>query len=95
MQSANYLIRDTLSGTVQAIVERCKTFTTLSAIGKLPVILRGIVVLGPGVYMYEVRKNINNRLGVSATTALGLVTGKVGWVWRAEKDTTLTWKNIV
>jgi hypothetical protein len=45
--------------------------------------------------MYEVRKNINNRLGVSATTALGLVTGKVSWVWRAEKDTTLTWKNIV
>ena len=95
MQSANYLISDTLSGTVQAIVERCKTLTTLSAIGKLPVILGGIVVLGPGVYMYEVRKNINNRLGVSATTALGLVTGKVSWVWRAEKDTTLTWKNIV
>jgi hypothetical protein len=42
--------------------------------------------------MLEVIENINYRLGVNATQELSLVTGKFGWVWRAEKDTTLTWK---
>jgi hypothetical protein len=92
VQSANYLIRDSLSGTVQAIVGQCKTLTTLTAIVRLPLIFRGVATSASGIQMLEVIENINYRIGVNATQELSLVTGKFGWVWRAEKDTTLTWK---
>jgi hypothetical protein len=89
---AEYLIRDGISEAVKAIVERCKTLTSLAVISSAPLIPLSFPTSVAELQMWVVIEYIEVRLGVSATQALNLVPGMFSLVWRAKNGTTLTWE---